>query len=594
MSFSINTNVTSLQAQNNLEAASNFQAKTIQEVTSGLRIVNSGDDAAGLAIANGYRSDQAVLTQGIANAGDGLNTLQTIDGGMNNISLLLDRARTLATQSASGTFAGSRTVLNNEFQSVLTEIDRQSTAIGMNTGGQYAKNMSVFIGGGKDANGVAANVIANGSVGIDLSTSTVDTQSLGMKGFAAGYQVAANASDTGLYDLGATSASSVANIMAQGDSTTVPVAATTTSFKLSGAGFSDGSALTVNVNLAGVGDTTSLVNAINAGIQGAAGQGTAAAGALKAANVVAEIHTGSDGHQQLLFSSSTATFGVAAGDAVANAFLGNSGTATLTQNTGGAATGAGAFGAALATSNSSMVAGGTAQLAVNYGNTGGLLKANLDTQALTFTSYDASGSPFSTQVKLDSSTAAGVTQTAAEAVTQINTQLQATDVSSLQKIVATVNAAGTGIVLSSTGSRFDMGIGVSTGLITPPSTGITSAVANAQGVIQQGTVTTVGGNSDISNQASAESAVSALSAAVSTLGTAQANVGKGENTFNYAMNLAQSQSTNLAASESRIRDADLATEAANLTKAQILIQAGTAALAQANSAPQAILSLLKG
>ena len=87
--------------------------------------------------------------------------------------------------------------------------------------------------------------------------------------------------------------------------------------------------------------------------------------------------------------------------------------------------------------------------------------------------------------------------------------------------------------------------------------------------------------------------LSALADAVK-LGTAQANVGKGQNQFNYAINLAQSQLTNLAAAESRIRDADLASEAANLTKAQILIQAGTAALAQANSAPQAILSLFKG
>ena len=393
MSFSLNTNITSLQAQNNLNTSAAFQSKTINRVTSGLRIVNSGDDAAGLAIANGFRSDQAVLTQGIRNANDGLSTLQTIDGGMNNISMLLDRARTLATQSASGTFAGDRTVLNNEFQSVLTEIDRQSTAIGMNTGGQFAKSMSVFIGGGKDAGNVAANVISNGSVAVDLSTSTVDSQSLGMKGFVAGYQVAANTPDSGLYDLGATSASSVSAIIAQGTAG-APVTATT--FKLSGAGFSDANAVTVNVNLSGVGDTTSLVNAINAGIQGAAGQGTAAAGALKAANVVAEIHTGADGHQQLLFSSSSATVGVAAGDIVANAFLGNSGT-----NVAGAALDASATGEALATSNSSMVAGGTAQLAVNY--TTGLLKATPETQALTFTSYDASGSPFSTQVKLDSS-----------------------------------------------------------------------------------------------------------------------------------------------------------------------------------------------
>src|SRR4051812_36689264 len=114
MSFSINTNISSMQAQSYLTKSSNFQSSTISKVTSGLRIVNSGDDAAGLAIANGMRSDQAVLAQGIRNANDGTATLQTIDGGMSNISTLLDRARTLATQSASGTFTGDRKVLNNE------------------------------------------------------------------------------------------------------------------------------------------------------------------------------------------------------------------------------------------------------------------------------------------------------------------------------------------------------------------------------------------------------------------------------------------------------------------------------------------------
>ena len=104
MSFSINTNVASLQAMNYLSANSKFQSKTINEVTSGLRIVNSGDDAAGLAVANGYASQEAVLTQGIQNANDGLATLQTIDGGMSNISQLLNRASTLASESASGTF----------------------------------------------------------------------------------------------------------------------------------------------------------------------------------------------------------------------------------------------------------------------------------------------------------------------------------------------------------------------------------------------------------------------------------------------------------------------------------------------------------
>ena len=123
MSYAINTNIASLQAQEYLRVNSEFQGKTINRVTSGLRIISSGDDAAGLAIANTYRSDQAVISQGVRNANDGLSQLQIADGGINNISKLLDRARTLATQSASGTFTGDRGVLNSEFASVLGEID---------------------------------------------------------------------------------------------------------------------------------------------------------------------------------------------------------------------------------------------------------------------------------------------------------------------------------------------------------------------------------------------------------------------------------------------------------------------------------------
>ncbi len=89
MAFTINTNIASLQSQEYLRISSELQQKTINRVTSGLRIISSGDDAAGRAIANGFRSDRAVLTQGVRNANDGLSTLQTIDGGLNNISQLL-------------------------------------------------------------------------------------------------------------------------------------------------------------------------------------------------------------------------------------------------------------------------------------------------------------------------------------------------------------------------------------------------------------------------------------------------------------------------------------------------------------------------
>jgi flagellin len=80
---------------------------------------------------------------------------------------------------------------------------------------------------------------------------------------------------------------------------------------------------------------------------------------------------------------------------------------------------------------------------------------------------------------------------------------------------------------------------------------------------------------------------------VAALGNAQATIGIGENLLNYAVNLATSQITNFSAAESQIRDANVAQEAANLTQAQTLQQASIAAMAQANSAPQAILSLLK-
>src|SRR5947208_2184783 len=112
--LSVRTNIDSLNAQTNLKVNSSFQSKTIQQLTSGYRINQSGDDAAGLAIANALRSGTVELTQGIANANDGLGQLQVLDGGLTNISNLLDRMKTLATQSASGAFTGDRATLNQE------------------------------------------------------------------------------------------------------------------------------------------------------------------------------------------------------------------------------------------------------------------------------------------------------------------------------------------------------------------------------------------------------------------------------------------------------------------------------------------------
>jgi flagellin len=335
MAFSIQTNVNSLIAQENLRVNSNFQSQTIQRLTSGFRINSSGDDAAGLAIANKFRSDTAELMQGVRNANDGVSTLQIIDGGMNNVSKMLDRLRTLATQSASDTFTGDRNVVNSEFQSLLSEIDRQAQSIGLDTNGQFAKSLSVFVGGGKAAGTGALNT-SNGTISVDLSRSSVDTRSLGLKGL----QVV-----SGTADLSAGSAThTVAQILADTNNTTAVGGYTAMYF--AGAGFSDASKVKVNVNTSGVTDITTLAAAINTAIESAGNGSTQAATAFKNAGIVAGVHTDASGGQQLSFTSSNSAFQVEAGDRMANAFLGNlsgtTGTALATTvvgaNTAAAAT----------------------------------------------------------------------------------------------------------------------------------------------------------------------------------------------------------------------------------------------------------------
>jgi flagellin len=198
---------------------------------------------------------------------------------------------------------------------------------------------------------------------------------------------------------------------------------------------------------------------------------------------------------------------------------------------------------------------------------------------VTFNWTNSSGVAQAEQVALHTTVA-----NISDIVTAINTD------STLQGAgIFAVNNAGVIDVMKADGGAFKLSVAyddaaVSAGGITPSAT---NTWASGNGLASSSAV-------DISNSSNATSAVTALSSAVANLGQIQGTVGRAENQLTYAMNLAQSQLTNEGTAESRIRDADLASEAANLTKAQILMQAGVAALAQANAAPQAVLSLLKG
>jgi flagellin len=396
MSISFQTNVASMIAAVNLSNNNNFQTNTIQQLTSGYRINKSGDDAAGLAVANNYAASVSELTQGVLNANQGVNTLQIIDGGLSNISTMLNRMQTLATESASNTFTGNRTTLQTEFSTLQGEITREASNIGLGgTNTANAAQLNIYIGGG-------AGAATNNEVGINLAGAFVDNAGLG----------------------------------------------------------------------------------------------------LSAASV------------------SGATEGLTVGAANMN-------------------------------TSAQFLVGGS--------------------QSFAFTLIGGAGGPSVTATV----TGGSLGLTSGQAIQSLNSQLSAYGIT-----------AG----LTSTGAlQFQSGAGGFTlGAVAAGSAG-TDLTAGAVAV--PGAPTALSATDGTAN---AQAAIGLIGTAVQNLGLVQGKIGAGENDLNYAIGLANSQITNFSATESSIRDADVATEAANLTKAQVLEQASVAAMAQANSAPQAILSLLKG
>ena len=130
MALSILTNIPSLAAQNQLSVTNSNLQKTLFRLSSGSRINSGADDAAGLAIADGLHANVTALTQSARNATDGVGMLQVADGAMAQVTTLLNRAVTLATESATGTVSDTqRKALDAEFLAIKAEIGR----IGSNT-----------------------------------------------------------------------------------------------------------------------------------------------------------------------------------------------------------------------------------------------------------------------------------------------------------------------------------------------------------------------------------------------------------------------------------------------------------------------------
>jgi flagellin len=172
----ITTNIAANSAVRYLNINSAEQTSSLSKLASGSRITQASDDAAGLAISTRISSDVTALTQASTNASHGISVLQTADGGASNISDILQRMKSLASQASSGTVTDTeRTYIDAEFSQLTDEVD------GIATGTRY--NGESLLDGSStqyNATGVAVMVGSSADDTITLSLASLDSTTLGL------------------------------------------------------------------------------------------------------------------------------------------------------------------------------------------------------------------------------------------------------------------------------------------------------------------------------------------------------------------------------------------------------------------------------
>jgi flagellin len=148
MSLGVLNNLNAIYAENNLNNTNNSLSKTLQQLSSGSRINSGSDDAAGLSLVNGLAANSAALTQSTTNATEGVGLLQVADGALSQVTSLLNRAVTLATEASNGTLNTSQTdAADQEYQSILSEISNKGSTTTYNGNAVFTgKNVDIYTG----------------------------------------------------------------------------------------------------------------------------------------------------------------------------------------------------------------------------------------------------------------------------------------------------------------------------------------------------------------------------------------------------------------------------------------------------------------
>lgn len=543
----INSNISSLNSQRKLAGTSVGLSTTMERLSSGLRINSAKDDAAGLSISERMTAQINGLNQARRNANDGISVSQTAEGALQTSGDILQRIRTLAVQSANDTNStADRNALQAEVSQLLSEFDRVA-------------NTTQFNG---------LNLL-NG----DFSK----TQ----------FQVGANANQTITFGLESTKTTDMGNFALKGltNSTNAMIAAQSV--------YAD-SAL-------GASNSTSAFNQMQSQTLTLRSKGLTAtvdiSAGLSAKDVANRINS-----QQNLSGGITAR-------AETYAFMAFGTGGTLGAGSGGSNAGAISFnlnGTAIQASSSNMRT-----------DLDGLVTAINDvsgTTGVTAQKVDLPGSSGSYRIQLFA--ADGRDITVGSAAVSIQSGGSATNSSLMQLQGAydsngTIAAAGTapnassgnavGVQnLGSTTANRNSSVGGRVMFTNDTAYTVETSVSSNAGIVASGSSLTFGGSKtdtlntvNISTALGANKALEIVDAVIARISSTRSKLGALQNRFQMTIENLQTSSENLSASRSRIRDADFAEETSNLSRWQVLQQAGTAMLSQANQRPQEALQLLR-
>jgi flagellin len=550
--LTIQTNIASLTAQQNLSTSQQSLNVSLQRLSSGLRINSAADDAAGLAISDRMTTQINGLTQASKNANDGISLAQTAGGALAQVTANLQAIRQLAVQSANATNSASdRAALDQSVQQDIAEINRIATQTSFN-------NRNVLDGTfGTATFQVGANVGQTISVG--LSTSA-QSNAIGSFVSASGNSLGGTAANNATLDNTAVAAAVSGTAVAA--STVGSIPATNTYQGVSSAAFLanltiNGTVVNSSANYAGSATFTQGTNTINTQDASSAYAKALAVNATGVAGVTAT-------------ANNTQVFAAAAG-----------GVAGTSDFLNPSITGAGSFSYTLTLNGQAVIqSSGPLSIAAAVNDIN-----SAQAQTGVIASQNSSG-----QLVLQA--ADGRNIVAEEKFTTTGATANDTVTSALSKFTAGAAASSTDISNTYRGqltlnSNANITLGESgaatTGLNAAGFSNTTTLLATGSSLGAQNVLTVAGANNTI---LSVDSALTAIDNLNSTFGAIQ-------NRFQSAIASIGTATTNLSAARSRIQDADFAAETSNLTRAQILQQAGTSILAQANAIPQGVLKLLQ-